>query len=402
MMISTLPPQKTGEAPYTASLIEKIVTASKTHITAIAGPKADDLPNNNGRVETLQIWKSTSVLYPFVLFKRISRLRPHIVHVQFGPHGNVYGGMFGEPMLCLLFLLRSIGIKTTITLHSTWMTNQVKERFSTYRKLRPFAFLAGAVFRIYMKLLGWSTNKIQLSTVKKNSELRKQFLSEYNYSQQHVDEIPFPCREIQPSIEGKQAKRELGLDTKPVILMFGYIRRGKGFEIAQKAMKYVKEVIPDALLLIAGKPLDEDGYNYLMELQEQRDEMDLKDAIRYDTEFIPSDKVPHYIGASEILLIPYTESVGVSAPIHNLADYGVAVVASDVGHHMKESLEGSLTLFRSGNDEDLANKLILLLQDDDLRKRLGSKHSAYAKSETWELAAKRTLAHYHSIVKKSV
>ncbi|MDF1540151.1 MAG: glycosyltransferase, partial [Candidatus Thorarchaeota archaeon] len=361
------------------------------------GPEADVLPEMNGKVDTLRIWKGRSILYPFILFKKISRIRPHIVHVQFGPHGNVYGGMFGEPMVFLLLLLKAIGIKTTMTLHSTWMTKQVVDRISTYKGIGRFAFLASAVFRIYMKFLGAGTTKIQLSTVKKNSDLRKQFLSEYKYNERNVDEIPFPCGEVHTRIEPLEAKKELGILANRIILLFGYIRRGKGFEIAQRAMKYVKEAMPNALLLIAGKPLDEDGYEYLMELQEQREEMNLKEAIRYDTEFIPLDKVPHYIGASDILLIPYTESVGASAPIHNLAGYGIAVVASDIGYHMKESLGGSLTLFRSGDYEDLANKLILLLQNDNLRKKRGSEHLAYAKIETWELAAKRTLAHYSSL-----
>jgi glycosyltransferase involved in cell wall biosynthesis len=109
-------------------------------------------------------------------------------------------------------------------------------------------------------------------------------------------------------------------------------------------------------------------------------------------------KVPVYFSAADIIVVPYTESVGASGPIHNYAGYGVPVISSDVGYHMKETLGGSITLFESGNADDLSEKIIMLLMNNLQRERLVKEQLEYAERETWALAAKRTLHHYWSIL----
>ena len=138
-MVSPLPPQRTGESLYTANLITELVRTGKIQVTALTGRDAEAIATETGLVEVLNVWKSRNFLYPFALVKHLKRVRPHIVHVQFGPHGEVYGGLFGEPMLLFLILCRLFGFRTTVTLHSTWIANQVIERARTYQFLGRFS-----------------------------------------------------------------------------------------------------------------------------------------------------------------------------------------------------------------------------------------------------------------------
>ncbi|MFW9844484.1 MAG: glycosyltransferase [Candidatus Thorarchaeota archaeon] len=398
VMISPLPPESPGEAPYTASLIEKLATNENVRIFAIGGPRANELPSNAGRVTTMNIWRGRSLLYPFTLLKAIVKIRPHIVHVQFGPHGAVYGGFFGEPMILLLLLLRLVGIDTTITSHSTWMTDQVEERISSYGRTSKLSFLSKAMFRIFMKLLIVGTKGIQLSTVRNDSLLKRKFIEEYNLHDMNVYEIPFPCNPIQNDLATDKALSLLSLDGKSVILIFGYIRRGKGFEVALNALNKVKQEIPNVTLLIAGKVQDSESAEYLVHLKQMCKELGLEDIVRFDSHFIPDDEVPIYFSAASIILVPYTESVGASGPIHNYAGYGTPIVAADVGFHMKETLGGILTLFKNRNSDDLADKVLTLLKDPNLRKVLGEKQRKYMAAESWDVAAKRTMRNYEQII----
>ena len=84
--------------------------------------------------------------------------------------------------------------------------------------------------------------------------------------------------------------------------------------MAIKAMQRIRQQIPSAILVIAGQPTDIDGEKYLKELHGICDKLDLTDAVRFDTRFIPNNMIHYYIGASSIILIPYTESVGAIAP----------------------------------------------------------------------------------------
>ena len=397
VMISPLPPESAGESIYTAALIDKLAVNENVRIYAITGPDAFELPDLSGRVTTMNIWRGRSILYPFTLLKVISKIRPHIVHVQFGPHGAVYGGIFGEPMIVLLILLRLIGIDTTITLHSTWMTDQVEERISGYRKTSRLSILAKAMFRIFMKLLRLGTKRIQLSTVKNDSLLKQKFIQEYHFSENEVDEIPHPCNPVRDSIDSAEALHQLGLEGRSVVLIFGYIRRGKGFEVALEALTKVKQNISNVLLLIAGKVQDSDSSAYLLQLKKMSKKLGLDESVRFDSHYIPDDEVPLYFSAASIILVPYTESVGASGPIHNYAGYGTPIIAANVGYHMRETLGGSLTLFKNRDSMDLADKVITLLDDNQLRKELGHKQHEYVANESWELAAKRTMRNYERI-----
>lgn len=399
VMISPLPPEETGESPYTARLIRELVKEYNLKVTAIAGTEAEPLDESEKRIETKPIWNGRDVLYPFTLLKRVAKLRPHVVHVQFGPHGKVYGGLFGEPMLLFLILLKLTGINTTVTLHSTWMPQQVEERVEKYGFLSRFSFLARPAFKLYMKLLDWGTATIMLSTSATNSELRKQFLHHYKINPTKVLEIPHPCRTDVEIHDKEDAVRRLGLQDKDVILVFGFIREGKGLDIAIKAMEKLRETNPDALLLIAGRPNDEAGQEYLGKLKALVYERGVQNSVQFDTRFIPEEEVALYFSAASVVLVPYTESVGASGPVHSYAAYGTPIVAANVGYHMKGALNGSLILFESENSQDLAKKVKGILSHKNLATKTGTIHQEYAKKETWRRAALRTLRNYAKTMK---
>ncbi|NHI82937.1 MAG: glycosyltransferase [Candidatus Thorarchaeota archaeon] len=399
-IISTLPPQETGESPYAARLIESLVKNNGVQIVAVTGKDADALDSHSGRIQTQRIWDSRSLLYPITLAKCIKEQRVDIVHVQFGPYGKVYGGLFGEIMLFLLILLRAMGIKTTITLHSTWMPEQVSERVKGYGVLSNLLPFAQAFFRLYMRLLDWGTSTIQLSTVRMNSALRTAFRRNYEFiDPEKILEIPHPCAQLGKPLEQSIAAQKLGLEGKTVVLMFGFIRRGKGFDIALHAISKVRESRPETLLLIAGRPQGFDSEEYMQELRGICQEFNLSDNVRFDARFIPEEEISDYFAASSILLIPYTESVGASGPIHNYAGYGVPILASDVGYHNRDSVGGNLFLFKAGSADDLSRKLTEILDNLEETRLVSRKQVEYTRKETWDLAGERTLSHYRKTLK---
>jgi len=235
--------------------------------------------------------------------------------------------------------------------------------------------------------------------VKMDSLLRNAFLRDFSYRPEKVVEIPHPCKLPAKQLDRRSASQMLGLPDRKIILMFGFIRRGKGIDVAIKAMKQIRDSLPNTIMLIAGTPLDNDGMTYLQELQKLTTRLSLDDHVRFDTEFIPEERVPVYFSASSAILFPYTESVGASGPIHNYAGYGIPIVAADVGYHMRESIDGNVLLFKKGDWKSLAKRLDEILSDDILTTRLGQSQISYAKKESWGHAASRTVGHYMKILK---
>lgn len=393
-MLSPLPPQKAGESSYTRALVEELAATGSVGVLAVTGPDATPLNAMGGHVETATIWRGRSLLYPLRTAMFLRWKRPHIVHVQFGPHGDVYGGMFGEPMLLLLLILRAMGLRTTVTLHSTWMLSQVVNRVRSHRGLRWLSSVAVPFFKAYMKALDWGTDTVQLSTVKIDSHLKRMFLVEYGWKPEKVLEIPHPCRTDMQKLDREESLNRLALAGWQVVLMFGFVRRGKGIEMAIRAMEIVARNQPSAMLVVAGTPIDRDGEAYLREARDLVEAKHLQQHVRFDSDFIPDSSVPLYFSASRILLIPSTESIGASGPMHSQAGFGIPIVASDVGLHSRQALGGNPVLFKNGDYEGLARTLLILLRNEELATKTGEGIREYALHEGWNVAAKRTLANY--------
>jgi len=255
------------------------------------------------------------------------------------------------------------------------------------------------LFRLYMRLLDLGTSSLQLSTVRIDSTLRRRFLHEWGYRKEKVLEIPHPCEPPQRRANREEALESMELVGKRVILVIGFIRREKGLEVALAAMSRLLGAVPDSLLLIAGTPLDKDGARYLMELKEAATRFSVSDHTKFDTRFIPEEEMHSYVSAASVVILPYVESVGASGPAHRLAGYGIPILASDVGHHMRECLGGNLVLFKAGDPKDLAVRLEQVLSDSSLAESIGQRLQQYAATETWEVGVERTLANYRSTLK---
>ncbi len=393
-IISPLPPEKPGEAIYTARLVEGLTKHSNIEIIAIGGLKSQPLNITGGRVETASIWNGRDLLYPLKLWRFIKKKGVPLVHVQFGPHGEVYGGKFGEVMLFLLILLKHTGVRTTVTSHSTWMIEDVKKRIAESPKISTFSILSTGIFKLYMKLLDWGSNTVQLSTVKLDSLLKQRFLKEFRFSSEKVLEIPHPCAKVTRRITRESAREQLGVVNKEIILIFGFIRRDKGIHLAMEALRRVRKIVPNVLLLVAGKPFDKDGEVYLQELKQLRDQYNLFNNVRFDSDYIPEDKISTYFSAASIILAPYTGSVGASGPLHSACGYGIPIVASNAGLHIGESLGGNVITFNPEDSESLSNKLTEILTNNDLAQKLGSGLMKYSELESWDTGAIRTISNY--------
>lgn len=397
-IISPLPPEKPGEAIYTARLIEALAKHRNLEIIAIGGPSSKPLNIQTGRVETASIWKGRSLLYPLKIWRYIKKRGVHLVHVQFGPHGEVYGGKFGEVMLFLLLLLKYTSVKTTVTMHSTWMMSSVKKRIQETPKLSLFSIFSPAIFKLYIKLLNWGTNTIQLSTVKIGSTLKLRFLREYEFAEEKVFEIPHPCMKVMKRISKEDAKKQLGVTDREIILVFGFIRRDKGIHLAIDAIKKVSKTEPNILLLVAGVPFDEDGEEYLQELIQLQKEYDLFANVRFDIDFIPEEDIPVYFTAASIILAPYTDSVGASGPLHAASGYGIPIVASDAGLHIREALGGNVLTFNQLDSESLSEQIHYLLVNRNIAQQISTNLIEYSESESYDVAAIRTIDYYKKTI----
>ena len=129
-------------------------------------------------------------------------------------------------------------------------------------------------------------------------------------------------------------------------------------------MHALKDVIkrnPDVLLLIAGKPWENDFSNY----QRIIDQNNLSDYCLLHTKFIPHADVEHYYCVADLVVLPY-KTIYQSGVLMMTLSYGKPALVSDLPP-LKEVVTDMKTafLFESENSISLAKKLNLILLDPE-------------------------------------
>jgi glycosyltransferase involved in cell wall biosynthesis len=167
---------------------------------------------------------------------------------------------------------------------------------------------------------------------------------------------------------------------KPVVVFAGRLKRAKRPDHAIKAFKIVKDKVPEAELWVLG-----DG------------------PFRRDLERMACDRVKFFgvlpdverrnlIKTAWVLVNPSVRE-GWGLNVIEANALGVPCVAYDVAglHDSVRNGETGL-LAEAGNTVHLAEKIITVLKDEVLRKKLGRNALAYANEFSWENAAKEFIA----------
>jgi PEP-CTERM/exosortase A-associated glycosyltransferase len=199
-----------------------------------------------------------------------------------------------------------------------------------------------------------------------------------------------------PSERVVDVKRRHALADTRIIGFFGSFFEWEGIDCLIRAMTIVLESVPDARLLIAG------GGRQERDLHELVATLGLKDSIVFAGR-VPHDDISAYYVAADVMAYPrlpdrLTDMVTPLKPLEAMAQ-STPVVLSDVGGHRELVVDGVTgTLFKAGSHEDLAQKLLAVLSDQDYSDRTTARALEYVRRERrWSEVADRYLPVYQRI-----
>lgn len=169
---------------------------------------------------------------------------------------------------------------------------------------------------------------------------------------------------------------------KPTILYLGRIKKYKSIQHLITAFKKIKSILPDARMMIVGTG------DYLTPLKKLAGSLGLEADIEFPGFVSTEDKVERMRRAHVAVLPSLKEGWGLTNIEAN--SVGTVVVASDVPG-LKDSVRDGQTgfLYEYGNIDQLAEKILLLLRDDNLRLRLEKQALEWAETFNWDRAAKK-------------
>lgn len=226
---------------------------------------------------------------------------------------------------------------------------------------------------------------------------------EYGAEEERVYVIPHGVPDL-PLVDPDTVKAELGLAGRPVILSFGLVGPGKGYELAVEALAGVVDRVPTATYVMLGAThpelLRRHGEAYREGLQRQVDELGLTDHVRFVDRFVGAAELGRWLQAADVFVTPYPnlEQI-VSGTLSYALGAGKAIVSTPYAYAREVLAEGRGILVDPGSPVSMASAFIELLTDHDRREEMARRAYALGRSMVWRRVGAAYRALFESVVR---
>lgn len=201
-----------------------------------------------------------------------------------------------------------------------------------------------------------------------------------------------------PFIDTTLPKKRLGLSGKFVIASYGLINPDKGIENVIEALPSVIDVNPnkEIIYMVVGEPhpaLDEKvRQQYKDKLDRLVKSLGLANNVIFVQRYLPNREMITHFLATDICAVANTNPNQISSGVLSQAiGCGKSIVATEFTHAAEVLSHGRGMLVKFSCPEDIAEKINLLIGDNELRYAISRKVYEYAQSITWDRIAGRYL-----------
>lgn len=323
----------------------------------------DSLNFSMNHLEKAFSFKTFSAFLSYSKIKAIEEMNPDIIHITTPL----------MPPLAFFLLISKLDRKYPVIytkhgLHSN--SGFIKKLFEEY------------VLNLFERFV--SFKKIIVHT--KND--REELLTTRNLSERDVIVVPHGTYSF-----FTQHEKEIHTEQN-TILFFGNIREYKGLDVLLSTIPTITKRIPELKVIIAGGG----------DLSPYQSQMEACNGSIFEihNEFVPDDLVAALFQRSTLVVLPYTKMSGMSGVLNVAYAFGKPVVVSDVGG-LDEAVEHGKTglLVPPRDPQALADAIIRLLVDSDLRATMEENVKAKAEELSWDSVAKKTMEVYRETSRKS-
>ncbi len=193
-----------------------------------------------------------------------------------------------------------------------------------------------------------------------------------------------------PGTKSEELAKELDVFGKKVIVCVGRLVHRKGQDRLIEAMPDVLKKIPDAVLLIVGEGPRREALKKIVAEKELENSVKIVGRLSYE-------QLPMVIRLGDIFAMPSRsrffglEVEGLGIVYLEASACGVPVIAGASGGAPDAVLPGETGLVVDGTDvEAISASIVYLLNDDELRSRMGKHGREWAVNEwSWEMWGKR-------------
>jgi len=208
-----------------------------------------------------------------------------------------------------------------------------------------------------------------------------------------LDVVPHGVPQL-PLLEPDTVKPRLGMKVAPMILSFGLLGPGKGYESVIEAMPAVIEADPAAYYVILGAThpelLRSEGETYRNKLRALTQALGVADRVLFVDRFVSRAELGTWLTAADIFVTPYPNPDQiVSGTLAYAMSAGKAIVSTRYSYAMELLESGRGMLAASNSASALAESLTEVLLDRELRRRIGRSAYEFSRTMVWPAVGAR-------------
>ena len=209
----------------------------------------------------------------------------------------------------------------------------------------------------------------------------------YGIDPGRVEVIPHGVPEL-PLVDPETVKPAVNLQGRTVLLSFGLLRPGKGYEFVIDALPAVVAANPSVLYVVVGATHPDviriGGETYRNGLVEQVRRLGLQEHVLFLDHFVGRLELSRWLEAADVFLTPYTEmDKSASGSLSYAMSAGRAIVSTSFLHASEMLADGRGLLVQAGSPAALATAVNALLDDDDLRAAIGQRAHDHTRGMIW-------------------
>jgi glycosyltransferase involved in cell wall biosynthesis len=194
-----------------------------------------------------------------------------------------------------------------------------------------------------------------------------------------------PTAKFESSVKYKEG---LGFSNKLVLLSFGLMSSGKGYEQVINAMPKLVEKFPNLLYVIVGETHPvvrmNEGEGYRNSLQKLVRELGLKNHVKFYNKYVTLEEIIKFLKASDIYICSNTEPKQITSGTLSYAmGCGRAVVSTPFVHAKEYVTPDRGLLARFGDPGSFASAIETILSDQSLKERMEKNAYAFTRGMTW-------------------
>jgi len=209
----------------------------------------------------------------------------------------------------------------------------------------------------------------------------------YGVDPRRLEVIPHGVPEL-PLVDPEAVKPSLGLEGRRVILSFGLLGPGKGYELAIDALPAVVAAHPEVLYVIVGAThpdlIRSEGEAYRHGLLARVQAHGLGDHVRFVDRFVGRVELTRWLEAADVFVTPYPNlDQIVSGTLSYAMGAGRAIVSTPYAYASELLAEGRGLLVPPASPALLGRALDNVLEDAGLRASMGRRAYEHSRRMVW-------------------